>query len=306
MSAPTQPPAVLVERLCKRYGRLRAVDGLDLAVESGEIFGFLGLNGAGKTTTIKILLDLRRPTAGRAAILGHDCQRQNRAARRLVGYLPGELGYYGDLTGRAVLDLLADLSGGRVDPEYRAALLERLELPDADLSKRVRDFSTGMKRKLGIVQAFQADPPVLVLDEPTEGLDPLVQEAFYLLLADVKQRGRTVFMSSHVLSEIERVCDRVAVIRSGRLAIVAPVAEIKRLAGRRVHVTFSRPVAMDAAAIPPGIEVTATTPTEWSLVARGQLGALLPRLGGLPVADLRIDEARLEDVLIRFYREEAR
>ena len=161
-----------------------------------------------------------------------------------------------------------------------------------------------MKRKLGVIQAFQADPPVLILDEPTEGLDPIVQEAFYLLLADVKRRGRTVFMSSHVLSEIERVCDRVAVIRSGRLAIVAPVAEIKRLAGRRIHVTFSRPVSMDAAALPPGIEVAATGPTEWSLVARGEVGALLPRLGALPVADLRIDEARLEDVLIRFYREE--
>jgi len=306
MPEPTRSPAVLVERLCKRYGRLRAVDGLDLAVETGEVFGFLGLNGAGKTTTIKILLDLRRPTAGRAAILGHDCQRHSRAARRLVGYLPGELGFYGDLTGRAVLDLLADLSGGRVDPDYRAALFERLELPDHDLSKRVRDFSSGMKRKLGIVQAFQADPPILILDEPTEGLDPIVQEAFYLLLADVKRRGRTVFMSSHVLSEIERVCDRVAVIRSGRLAIVAPVTEIKRLAGRRVHVTFSRPVAMDASALPPGIEVAGAAPTEWSLIARGEVGALLPHLGALPVADVRIDEARLEDVLIRFYREEER
>ena len=305
MQEPARGPAVLAEQLCKRYGRLRAVDHLDLSVEPGEIFGFLGLNGAGKTTTIKILLDLRRPTAGRAAILGHDCQRDHLAARRQIGYLPGELGYYGDMTGLAVLDLLGRLSGQPINRHHRQSLLERLELTERDLGKRLRDFSSGMKRKLGIVQAFQADPPVLILDEPTEGLDPIVQEAFYELLAESRRGGRTVFMSSHVLSEVERVCDRIAVIRSGRLALVAPVAEVKRLAGRRVRVAFAHDVALDAAALPHGIEVASSSPTDWSLLAHGEIGPLIARLASLPVRDLHVDEARLEDVLIRFYREEA-
>jgi ABC-2 type transport system ATP-binding protein len=171
---PTESP-VSISGLTKRYGKLTAVNGLDLEVNQGEILGFLGLNGAGKTTTIRVLLDLLRPTSGRASILGHDCQKDGLRARALTGYLPGELGIYSDLTGREALDLLAGLSGQNFDKQYRRELQERLEFPDTDLRRKLREYSTGMKRKLGLLQALQADPPVLILDEPTEGLDPLMQ-----------------------------------------------------------------------------------------------------------------------------------
>ena len=179
---------------------------LNLEVVQGEVLGFLGLNGAGKTTAIRLLLDLLRPTSGKAFIFGHDCWTEGLAARARVGYLPGELGLYPDLTGFEVLDFLAGISRQAVDKRRRQELFDRLELPHSDLRRKLRQYSTGMKRKLGLIQAFQADPPLLILDEPTEGLDPLMQESFYVLLQDAKQKGRTVFMSSHVLSEVERSC----------------------------------------------------------------------------------------------------
>ena len=295
--------ALAISALTKRYGRLVAVRDLDLAVETGEIFGFLGVNGAGKSTTIRILLDFVRPTSGRASIFGHDCQSDGLAARAAVGYLPGELGFYEDMTGNAVLAVTAQLSGaGAVREAYRRELAARLELSAADLGRRIRHYSTGMKRKLGLVQAFQSDPPMLVLDEPTEGLDPLMQEAFYALLADVRRRGRTVFMSSHVLSEVERVCDRIAVIRQGSLVLLSPVDELRRIAARRVRVIF-------AAAVPPpptlpdGCELVNAEPAAWQLRVRGPLGPLLARLEGLALRDLEVHEVPLEEVLRPYYRE---
>jgi ABC-2 type transport system ATP-binding protein len=294
--------AIEIDALTKRYGRLVAVRDLDLVVEAGEIFGFLGVNGAGKSTTIRILLDLVRPTAGRASILGNDCQRHGLAARAAVGYLPGELGFYDDMTGEAVLAVTARLSGtGAVRPAYRRELTDRLELSTTDLGRRIRDYSTGMKRKLGIVQAFQADQAVLVLDEPTEGLDPLMQEAFYALLADVRGRGRTIFMSSHVLSEVERVCDRIAVIRRGRLVLLSPVEELRRIAARRVRVIFGG-VAPSPPALPDGCELIEAAPTAWQVRVRGPLGPLLARLDGLSVRDLEVHEVPLEEVLRPYYR----
>ena len=199
--------AISIRGLTKRYGKLIAVDRLDLEVPRGEVFGFLGLNGAGKTTTIRILLDLLRPTSGHAAVFGHDCQSDSLKARSDVGYLPGEMGIYSDLTGHEMLVFLSRIGGGTVSKAHRHTLTERFELTDRDLSRRLREYSTGMKRKLGLIQAFQADPLLLILDEPTEGLDPLMQESFYELLTDARKRGRTVFMSSHVLPEVERICD---------------------------------------------------------------------------------------------------
>src|SRR5262245_68779 len=188
--------AIRLEHLGKRYGRLTALHDVSLRVEPGEVFGFLGLNGAGKTTAIRILLDLVRPTTGRALVFDRDCQTHGREVRADVGYLPGQPGFYDDMTGERTLDLLGLLSRHRVDPAWRQTILDRLELASADLRRQIREYSTGMKRKLGIVQALQADPPLLILDEPTEGLDPLMQEAFYELLAEIRGRGRTVFMSS--------------------------------------------------------------------------------------------------------------
>src|SRR6185312_10185115 len=195
-------------------------------------------------------------------------------ARLNIGYLPGEMGIYSDLTGREVLDLLAGLSGRAIDKALRGELQERLEFPAGDLRRRLREYSTGMKRKLGLIQAFQSDPLLLILDEPTEGLDPLMQESFYKLLIDVKQRGRTVFMSSHVLSEVGRVCDRIALVRKGELVLLSDVEELRKLAARPVRVSFAEDVAA-AASLPPGSEMVETGPRSWNLKIEGPLGPLL-------------------------------
>jgi ABC-2 type transport system ATP-binding protein len=292
--------AIRLERLGKRYGRLTALNDVSLDVAPGEAFGFLGMNGAGKTTTIRILLDLVRPTSGRAMVFGRDCQTDGLEVRAQVGYLPGEPGFYGDMTGEATLDLLARLSATRVDPAWRTNLLDRLEFSAVDLRRRIREYSTGMKRKLGIVQAFQTDPPLLVLDEPTEGLDPLMQEAFYALLADVRRRGRTVFMSSHVLPEVERVCDRIALLRGGELVVVSTVRELRALAGRRVSISFSKDVPQPAA-WPPDCEAIEVTPRAWVLRARGALGPVVSQLAALPVADLDVQIPHLEELLRDYY-----
>ena len=294
--------AISIRRLTKRYGRLVAVNHLDLEVQRGEVFGFLGLNGAGKTTTIRILLDLLRPTAGSAALFGHDCQSDNLKSRSAVGYLPGELGVYSDLTGYELLAFLERIGGGTVSRSHRDNLAERFELSDRDLSRRLREYSTGMKRKLGLIQAFQADPPLLILDEPTEGLDPLMQEAFYELLADARNRGRTVFMSSHVLPEVERVCDRIAILRKGEIVLLSSVQDARKLASRRVRVSFRHDVAVPAS-LPQGYEMIDAKPRIWILRVTGPLGALPSFLAALPVADLAVEEARLEDVLVKYYRD---
>lgn len=302
--APTPPPAVLIHNLTKRYGQILAVNNLSLAVSRGEILGFLGLNGAGKTTTIRILLDLLRPGSGSAHIFGHDCQKDGLAARADVGYLPGEMGIYSDLTGREVLSLLGGLSSRPVVAEWRRELQDRLEFSSSVLQRKLREYSTGMKRKLGLIQALQTDPPLLILDEPTEGLDPLMQEAFYGLLAELRQRGRTVFMSSHVLSEVERVCDRIALLRKGELVLLSTMEEARGLPARRVRVYFSAGVTCNTA-LPPLHEVIRMEPEYWELRVEGVLGPLLSFLSQYPVKDLRIDEPKLEDVLVRYYRESA-
>jgi ABC-2 type transport system ATP-binding protein len=296
--------AISISGLTKRYGKLTAVDRLDLEVRRGEVFGFLGLNGAGKTTTIRILLDLLRPTSGHAAVFGHDCQSDSLKARSAVGYLPGEMGIYSDLTGQEMLKFLERIGGGSVSKEHRHNLTERFELSDRDLSRKLREYSTGMKRKLGLIQAFQADPLLLILDEPTEGLDPLMQESFYELLADARNRGRTVFMSSHVLPEVERVCDRIAVLRKGEVVLLSSVEGARKLASRRVRVAFQQEVTVPAS-LPQGYEMIDAKPRAWILRVTGQLGSLPSFLAGLPVSDLAVEEARLEDVLVKYYRDGA-
>ena len=234
--------AIVTGGLSKTYGGralpfrpatpVHALDRVSITVREGEIFGFLGPNGAGKSTTIRILLGFVHPTAGRATVLGRDVLTDGIEIRRRVGYLPGGIALYDTMTGDALLDYLADLYG-RPAP-LRADLLDRLELSAADLRRQVRDYSRGMRQKLGIVQALQHDPELAVLDEPTEGLDPLMQRAFYDILDERRAAGRTVFVSSHVLSEVERICDRVAIIRAGQIVALSDVAEL--LARRRRHV----------------------------------------------------------------------
>jgi len=299
-----QTPAISIRGLTKQYGSLTALKDLNLEVVQGEVLGFLGLNGAGKTTAIRLLLDLLRPTSGKAFIFGHDCWTEGLAARARVGYLPGELGLYPDLTGFEVLDFLAGISRQAVDKRRRQELFDRLELPHSDLRRKLRQYSTGMKRKLGLIQAFQADPPLLILDEPTEGLDPLMQESFYVLLQDAKQKGRTVFMSSHVLSEVERVCDRIALLRKGELVLLSSMEASRQLAPRRVRVFFKQDVRVPPD-LPPGHEFVETFPQTWHLNVVGPLGPLLAVLARLPVKDLEVQEARLEDVVLKYYRDGA-
>jgi ABC-2 type transport system ATP-binding protein len=295
--------AISIRGLTKRYGKVVAVNRLDLEVQRGEVFGFLGLNGAGKTTTIRILLDLLRPTSGSAAVFGHDCQSDSLQARTAVGYLPGEMGVYSDLTGRELLVFLERIGGRAVSREHRKALTERFELSERDLVRKLREYSTGMKRKLGLIQAFQADPKLLILDEPTEGLDPLMQEAFYQLLDEGRRRGRTVFMSSHVMPEVERVCDRIAVVRRGEVVLLSSVEEARKLASRRVRVSFDRDVAVPDS-LPAGYEVVEAKARGWVLRVTGPLGSLPALLTAFPVADLSVEELRLEDALVRYYRDE--
>lgn len=297
--------AISINGISKQFGRLTAVKELTLEVAQGEVFGFLGLNGAGKTTTIRILLDLLRPSAGRASVMDLDCQSKGLEVRSLIGYLPGELGLYRDMTGRELLDFLGRLSARPVVERYREDLLRRLELSGSELKKKLREYSTGMKRKLGLIQAFQGDPSLLVLDEPTEGLDPLVQESFYDLLFELKRRGRTVFMSSHVLSEVGRVCDRIGLLRKGELVLLSSVEDVRKLAPRRVRVRFERDVGRLTGGLPSGCEIAELQNRLWSLRVLGPLGWLIDRLSGLPVQDIEIDEPRLEDVLTKYYRDES-
>ncbi len=299
---PSGPAAVSIRGLTKKYGNLIAVNHLNLEVQPGEVFGFLGLNGAGKTTTIRILLDLLRPTSGHAAIFGHDCQSDTLKARAAVGYLPGEMGVYSDLTGHELLRFLERVGRIPVSTEHRNKLIRRFELSDRDLSRKLREYSTGMKRKLGLIQAFQTDPLLLILDEPTEGLDPLMQESFYQLLADVRARGRTIFMSSHVLPEVARVCDRIAILRKGEVVLLSSVEDARKLASRRVRIVFQKDVVAPST-LPQGYALTEAKPRSWILNVTGQLGALPSLLATFPVADLAVEEARLEDVLVSYYRD---
>src|SRR5580765_2317197 len=223
-------------------GEIRALEDLTIAVREGEIFGFLGPNGAGKSTTIRLLLGYLHPSSGSATVLGGDIVRDSVEIRRRVGYLPGGIALYDSLTGERLLDYLGELSGR--PPVRRAELCERLELSTTTLRRLVRDYSRGMRQKIGIVQALQHDPELAILDEPTEGLDPLMQRAFYEILDTLKGEGRTIFFSSHVLSEVERVCDRVAIIRRGHLiateAVPALLARRKRNVDMRVSGTPPR------------------------------------------------------------------
>jgi beta-exotoxin I transport system ATP-binding protein len=297
----TPAPAIRVEGLTKYYGAVVGIEDLSFEVARGEVYGFLGANGAGKTTTIRLLLDLLRPSRGRAAVLGVDCQRDSLAARRLMGYLPGDLPIYPDLSARDYLSYLSRLDGRVVPPEYLRHLLARFDVSEIDQRRRLRDQSHGMKQKIGIVQALMARPPVVILDEPTAGLDPLMVQAFRETVAELKQGGdATIFLSSHVLAEVESTCDRIGLVRGGRLVTTGTIEAIKRDATRRVTVIFCRPVPAPGQ-LPAGVTLHAATAREWTLDVRGPLGPVVEFLAGRAVLDLKIDPFRLEDYIAQFY-----
>jgi len=277
-----------------------ALEALDLSVARGEVYGFLGPNGAGKTTTIRILLDLVRATTGRALIDGLDCRADSMEARRRIGYLPAEMPLYREMTGAAYLDFLAALESRPVDLSYRQTLLSRFDVSDIDLRRRLDHLSHGMKRKFGIIQALMGRRPLLILDEPTSGLDPLMIEAFAETVHELKTAGQTtVFLSSHVLSEVERLCDRVGIIRRGRLVRQTSIADLRRDTPRRIRVFF------DGSAPPPPTGLFAAVrrsdARHWELEWPGPLGSALEAMRGLPISDIEIEPFKLDDYVLEVY-----
>jgi len=287
--------------LTKQYGRqpAPALADLDLTVEPGEIFGFLGPNGAGKSTTIRLLLGFLHPSAGVAHVLGHDIDRGSVEIRRRTGYLPGGIAFWDGLTGERLLDELAAMSGRA--PTRRSALLDRLELADA-LHRPVRDYSRGMRQKLGIIQALQHDPELAILDEPSEGLDPLMQRAFYEILEELRAAGRTIFFSSHVLSEVERICDRVAIVRSGRLVALEDVAALLARRRRNVELRFDGDAPMLDFA--PGVSDIHVNGDRLTCGLEGDVAPFLAAIAFAKIHDLTIEPASLEDAFLEFYADD--
>jgi ABC-2 type transport system ATP-binding protein len=296
----TTSPAIETRALTKRYGSVEALTDLDLEVRPGEIFGFLGPNGAGKSTTIRILLGFLHPTAGGARVLGLDAVEQSVEIRRRIGYLPGGIAVYDSLSGADALDYLGDLQGS--PPVRREELCDRLEMPASVLRRRVRDYSRGMRQKLGAIQALQHDPELAILDEPTEGLDPLMQQAFYGLLDDLRSAGRTIFMSSHVLSEVERVCNRVAIIRRGRLMALHGVEELLGRRKRRVQVRW-RGAAPDLSEVP-GLSDVSVDGDRVTGTLLGEVAPFVRAVASPSLADLIIEPARLEEAFLEYYADE--
>lgn len=290
--------AVRTDGLTKYYGEIRGIEDVNLDVRVGEVFGFLGPNGAGKSTTIRTLLDEIRPTSGTATILGLDAQSDAVAIRRHVGYIPADLALYPNLTGRDTLMYFANLRGG-VDWDYVDELAERL---DSDLSRKVGDLSTGNRQKVGLIQAFMNRPALLIMDEPTTGLDPLIQREFQAMLREVTAAGRTVFLSSHTLAEVQRVADRVGIIRGGFLITVESVADLRSKAMRQVEFVFDSPAGAADFEKLSGVRNVLVRGNHAELTFEGDMGALLKaataRYG---VEDIRTSEADLEEIFLAYY-----
>ncbi|WP_084104703.1 ABC transporter ATP-binding protein [Demequina sp. NBRC 110056] len=296
----TDTPAIEVDHLTKTFGSFTAVDDVSFAIEPGEIFGFLGPNGAGKSTTIRSILDLIRPTSGACRVLGLDSRRDAVEIHRRIGFLPADLALYPNLTGRQTLEYLGNLRGG-VDWARVSALTERL---DADLSKKVGEYSSGNRQKLGIIQAFMHAPEVVILDEPITGLDPLVQLEFHGMLREMADAGGTVFLSSHTISEVERVADRVAFIRRGHLIAIERMSELQDKALRRITLEFGAPVAAGAF---DGVEGVHEVTVEGATVTAQFEGSMAPLLTVATAHDvLSVSSASvdLDEIFLEFYRDE--
>jgi len=298
------PAVIQIRGLTKRYGKTVALEFLDLEVGAGVVFGYLGPNGAGKSTTIRMLMGLIHPSAGSASVLGHDVVRERRAVHRLVGYLPGDFAAYRDLTGEQYLGFLANLRGD-VDPAEIQLLAKRFDL---DLDRRIGTLSHGNRQKVGIVQACMHRPQLLVLDEPTSGLDPLMQREFLDLIREFRDAGRTVFLSSHVLTEVEAVADVIGIIRKGRLVLVSDVADLKSRTRRRVDLTFASgtppPVSMLSAV--PGVRDVEVVGATVQLTVEGSMADLLRAAAPIGIERVVSNEVDLEDVFLEYYEDEER
>ena len=287
--------AIETTGLTKWYGKRRGIIDVDFRVEEGEVFGFLGPNGAGKTTTIRLLLGFLRPTSGRATVLGHDAWSEAPAAHEHLSFVSSDPGYLGELTGRAQLDYMARLRG--LPAGSWRPFAERLEL---DPSVPIKKLSRGNRQKVAVVQAFMGREPLLVMDEPTTGLDPLMQREFLKLVAEARADGRTVFLSSHNLPEVERACDRVGIIREGRLVSVSSVSDLQASHWRSVNLVLAAPVPAATFDLP-DVRIVNAEARDIHLMVRGDVNPLLRRLATIDVRDVSIVTLEIEDVFLGYY-----
>ena len=291
-------PVIVIDKLKKSYGKLQAVRGISMSVERGEIFGFLGPNGAGKTTTIRCMLDVIRPTAGTVRVLGMDAQRDTLALHQRIGYLPGDVRLPGQMTGRQVINYFWRLQGR--EPVLLDDLVTRFSV---EIKRPLKGYSKGMRQKIAIVLAFMCDPEVLILDEPASGLDPLLQKTFNEFLLEEQARGKTIFMSSHIMSDVEKVCQRVAVIREGELVTLEEVEKLREKAGQRVTVEFGDLVTEEELTRIPNVSMVRQTNGHYQFNVSGSMDPLIKALSRHEVIRLHAEEAPLEEVFLKFYEE---
>jgi ABC-2 type transport system ATP-binding protein len=291
---------IRIEGLTKLYGRQRGILDINLDIERGEVFGYLGPNGAGKTTTIRTLLHFIFPTRGRASIFGLDIGRRSLETRRRIGYLPGELEVYENLTGAELLEFLSHLRGG-VDREYANELATRF---DYDLSQRIKSLSHGNRQKIGLIQAFMHKPELLILDEPTIGLDPLMQQEFYRLIGEVKAEGKTVFLSSHIMPEVERVCDRVGIIREGRLIAVEDIDVLKERAIRRLEIHFAEPISPERFSNLAGVRDVQVNDSVLTCTIAGEIDTLIKTAAQYHIVNVISHEPSMEEIFLAYYTRE--
>jgi ABC-2 type transport system ATP-binding protein len=288
---------ISAEKLTKSYGQHRGIIEVDLEVQEGEAFGFLGPNGAGKTTMIRTLLDHIRPTSGKASIFGIDTTVDPVAIHRRIGYLPGEFALYDKLTGGQTIEYFANLRAG-VDPLYQQDLVARLDL---DPTRKFREYSKGNKQKVGLIVALQHRPDLLLLDEPTSGLDPLVQQTFYEVIREAKAEGRTIFLSSHILSEVEKTCHRVAIIRDGQLVKVDRVEALRDLAHHQVELRFAGEVPLGAFAALPGVSDLTTDENLLRMRVSGSIAPVVREAANYELLDFVSREPSLEETFLAQY-----
>jgi ABC-2 type transport system ATP-binding protein len=290
---------IAAERFTKSYGPARGIEDLTFTVEPGEVFGYLGPNGAGKTTTIRTMLDLIRPTSGEITVFGMRPREDAPAIHARMGYLPGELALYDKMSGIDLLEAFGSFRGG----VPRARIEELARRLDLDLTRKIRSLSHGNRQKVGLVQAFVHEPELLILDEPTQGLDPLMQQEFYAMIDEVKARGATVFLSSHVMPEVERVCDRVAIIREGRLVTVADIGDLKARALRRLELHFDAPVPAAAFAALPSVRDAEAHGDVIRLTIQGAVDPVVKEAAKHTVVSVVSEEPSLEEIFLTIYRD---
>ncbi|MDO5411795.1 MAG: ABC transporter ATP-binding protein [Lachnospiraceae bacterium] len=289
---------IILNGLTKHYGKHRGINSLSFSVNKGEIFGFIGPNGAGKSTTIRTLMGLIRPTGGSAAIFGLDCQTQASVIAKDIGYLPSEDSYYENMKVQELLQYTADLYGKNCESRM-FELAERLNL---DLSRKIADLSLGNRKKVGIVSALMTSPKLVIMDEPTSGLDPLIQQAFYEILKEENARGTTIFLSSHVLSEVQKLCDRVAILKEGKLISLRSIKELREAGYKKVSLTLKKPVDRNYFNIP-GVANYAENAgkTEISFMYNGNITLIMDKLHMLSIEDILMEEPSLEEIFLHYY-----